>query len=213
MDLAQLLVSRPYLYHLTATTNLFAISACRVLRPAADLLRQSGQPNAIRAHRRTSLRLVADGLYFTLRDQAPLYEGNVELTGGWTFSLFLESLNSRVFFWPGQSTGPIDYGLRHFERYRRESPTILRAPLADVLRENPANSPLLCRFNSGSPRCSGGRKSPRGPDTFLKAPDYTGTAASVVEVTFLRAVSLPSSTQLSNSPTGPWRPLGTQPAA
>ena|SRR5712691_7943752 len=96
-----------------------------------------------------------------VRDQAPLHEGNLSLPRGYTFEDFIESLNGRIFFWPGSAAGPIPHGIRHFERYEQECPVILRVEFQSLLHANPGAEPLYCRYNSGSPRCSNGKKSPR----------------------------------------------------
>lgn len=142
-----------------------------------------------------------------VRDQAPLHEGNVTLPFRYSFGDFIESLNSRVFFWPGSGDGPISYGIRHFERYRDERPVIIRAPVESVMKANPDAEPQFCAHNSGSPRCSNGKKSPRGPDTFTLAAAFVGVPSKVVEVTFNREISLPDDSQVSCSPKGPWRRL------
>jgi hypothetical protein len=84
-------------------------------------------------------------------------------------------------------------------------PVILRVRTEALLRENPA--PLFCRFNSGAPRCSNGKKSPRGPDTFLPADQFTGTCGDVVELTFLHGVALPACSNYRDVPSEPWRKL------
>jgi hypothetical protein len=115
-------------------------------------------------------------------------------------------LNERVFFWPG---GPdiSDYGQRHFERYRAEKPVILRVPTSDLFEANPESVPEFCRFNSGSPRCTKGLGSPRGPSTFIQGTTADFSPGNVVEVTFLESVLLPHSTKVGDSPDGPWREL------
>jgi len=142
-----------------------------------------------------------------LRDQGPLYEGNAKLPKGYTFEDLIESLNRRIFFWPGTAAGPISYGIRHFERYENEKPVILRLHFDTLLQANPAAMPRYCRYNSGSPRCSNGEKSPRGPDTFMLAADFSETPSKVVEVTFDTEMRLPVNTELGEQPRGPWKRL------
>lgn len=207
MDIVQLVKSRPFLYHLTAPSNLPAIRAHGALRPAAEWLRQAGRPNQVRTRRMGSVTVHVDGHAISLRDQDVLHQGNIDFLDGWSFDRLLESLNSRVFFWPGTREGPIDYGLRHLERYRGESPAMLRTSFAHLLLANSALPPLLCRYNSGSPRCSGGFKSPRGPDTFVGVESFRGSSSSVVEVTFLGETVLPANTEVSRSQLTGWTPL------
>ncbi len=144
-----------------------------------------------------------------MRDQAPLYAGNMTLDPGWSFRDFVEELNSRVFFWPGGASGPTAYGVRHHARYRekRESLAILRVATQSLMSANPRSDPGFCRFNSGSPRCSRGRKSPRGGETFQLASEFEGVPSKVVELTFKRHVTLPDDTDWGPSPTGPWTAL------
>jgi hypothetical protein len=119
----------------------------------------------------------------------------------------VESLNRRVFFWPGTASGPISYGIRHFERYQGERPIVLRLLMQSLLASNPASQPLYCRYNSGSPRCSYGTKSSRGANTFVPAGDFAGTPSTVVEVTFQEPITLPADAEYAGRPSGPWRSL------
>lgn len=149
-------------------------------------------------------RVTIGNTLILLRDQAPLHRGNLKLPNGFSFEEFVESLNRRVFFWPGTTKGPISYGLRHYERYRQESPVLLRINYQSLVQVNPSAVPLFCRYNSGSPRCSNGRKSPRGPDTFVPTTDFKGTPSQVVEVTFSSEIELPAHTKFGTKPNGPW---------
>ncbi len=98
-----------------------------------------------------------------------------------------------MFFWPGTHTGPNAYGRRHFARYAADDCVVLCIPTAALVTANPPPGPRLevCRHNFGSPRCTTGRKSPRGPRTIVGLEDFDGTAGEVVEVTFLGRVNLP----------------------
>ncbi|MEX2389758.1 MAG: hypothetical protein WD534_17910, partial [Phycisphaeraceae bacterium] len=129
-----------------------------------------------------------------VREQDPLPPGNMALPPGWSFGDFIELLNSLVFLWPDTSSGPVPYGIRHFERYQCEDPVILRVPTRDAVDQNVDPGPQVCRFNSGSPRCSQGRPSPRGPETFQPLASADFTAGRVVEVVFQEAFNLPSTT-------------------
>ena len=103
----------------------------------------------------------------------------------------LDALDARVIFWPGTSEGPRDHGRRHFERYRQELPVTLRSATSRLFLANAGLEPAFCAYNSGSPRFSGGRPSPRGPDTFVTASRFPRPAADVVELSFDEGVSLP----------------------
>lgn len=205
--------SRPFLYHLTASRNLERIRRTRSLEPASVLMYLAGNPTATSRRRRDHIQLDVAGEIVHIRDQAPLHAGNVRLEGGWSFDDLVRALNERVFFWPGTERGPISYGVRHFKRYEAEQPLILRVQTEELLAENPDVAPLFCKYNSGSPRCSRGIGSPRGPRTFIAADVAPFHPAACVEVTFAGRVALPQQTFASSAPTGPWRMLANTTAA
>lgn len=190
-DIARFAALRPHLYHLTAAENVARIRAAGKIESAAELMHVAGDLTYLRQKRHGHIRLEVDGAVVVIRDQSPLYEGNIDLQGGWSFEDVIESLNERVFFWPGGLTGPNDYGERHFERYRDEDPAIVRVNTALVVGSSENAEPEFCKYNSGSPRCSGGNRSPRGPETFVNAAQATFLASQVVEVTFPQGVLLP----------------------
>jgi hypothetical protein len=78
-----------------------------------------------------------------IRDQQPLYAGNILLDGGWSFEDMIQSLNERVFFWPGTAYGPIEHGRRHYQRYADESPIIIRASTSEMYAANPDSTPFF----------------------------------------------------------------------
>ena len=199
--------TRPYLYHLTDRANLAHILETNQLCPAASLMEAAGRHDLLQQRRRHHERLAVGETVILVRDQAPLHKGNISFEDGYTFDSFVEFLNRRVFFWPGTVSGPISYGIRHFERYRQERPIVLRLLMHSLLASNPASQPLYCKYNSGSPRCSYGTKSSRGAKTFLPASDFAGTPSTVVEVTFQEPIALPSDAEYAGRPSGPWRPL------
>jgi Family of unknown function (DUF7002) len=160
---------RPFLFHLTHRNNIDVIAQVRTLHCAATVMREAGDVAFLRRKRDVSMNFQSGARLINLRDQQPLYAGNIRLQGGWSFQDVIQSLNERVFFWPGTSGGPINHGHRHYERYAHESPIIVRVSTAELYAANPGSDPLFCRYNSGSPRCSNGRGSPRGPNTFLSA--------------------------------------------
>ena len=191
--------ARPFLWHLTARSNAAMIQASGRLDSAATTLSKVGRA-AEAVAKRSSLVDVEGGLgTVCLRDQAPLHQGNVALSGGWTFGDLVRHLNDFVFFWPGTSEGPIDYGIRHFARYRDQATTVLRVPTLSLLTANTMADVRVCRYNSGSPRCSGGRKSPRGPGMFVPLDQFEGTPSQVVELVVRDGVQLPADTE--------WRPI------
>jgi hypothetical protein len=177
------------------------------LESATRLLTAAGNAGVLSQKRSQIVEAVINGEMVLVRDQAPLYAGNVRFRNGWAIQDLLRDLNSRVFFWPGTGRGPVSYGVRHFQRYEAERPVIMRIGLLSLLEANEGVLPRFCRFNSGSPRCSGGLGSIRGPNTFLTADVADFTPGKAVEVAFLDKVLLPADAQIGNSPNGPWRSL------
>jgi hypothetical protein len=168
-------------------------------------LERSGRSDLMHTRRTDSIQVRISETSISIRDQAVLHRRNTQLPDGYTFEDFIESLNRRVFFWPGKAGGPNDYGMRHFQRYQEERPVILRVGLQSVLSANAAVMPRFCRFNSGSPRCSYGKRSPRGPNVFLLAEEFHGGPTDVVEVTFDAEITLPMDSEFGESPAGPWK--------
>lgn len=195
MELQRLIHLRPWLYHLTATSNLDRIRSTRCLFSAASIYEQAGQRDALRARRKRSDSIVVNGDTVIIRDQQPLHAGNMALSAGVGFEDFVAYLNRHVFFWPGDDDGPIGYGRRHFARYAGEDCHIVKVRTVDLIAANRDTPLLVSRCNSGSPRWSGGRAAPRGLATFVLAELFEGTAGRVVEVVFRNEVRLPGSTQ------------------
>jgi hypothetical protein len=202
-SLPQLLRCRPYLFHLTSRRNLEAITRTRQLRCANALLADAGLANQSSERRVDHLAVSAGGDITLLRDQKPLIHGAIAFEEGWDLARLVQHINQHVFFWPGLASGPIASGINHFERYRAEAPVLLRFLTADlddaVLR--------FSAYNSGAPRCSGGRYSPRGSKTCVSAAEFSGSASEVVEVVVAGGCALPEALEASDSPVGPWRSL------
>jgi hypothetical protein len=205
-SLSQFAASRPHLFHLTSRRNIESLKETLELAPALHLFGEARTTQWMSTKRPEHVEIKIGKRKIDVRDQRPLHKGNMALLDGWTFEQFIEHINSRVFFWPGGIGGsPIDYGRRHFARYAAESPALLRTSTADVFSGNKYLSPEFCRYNSGSPRWTRGRASPRGRNTFVTCEDAHFRAAEVVEVTFPGVVRLPQSCQIAYSPDGPWR--------
>jgi hypothetical protein len=198
---------RPYLYHLTARSNLSRVRDGRTLESAASLAARAHQSALLEVRRPTHVPIVVEGEQVVLRDQAPLHAKNMRLEDGWTFERFIAHLNQRVFFWPGREDGPNDYGWRHFARYESEKPVVVRVRFADLVESNPQVAPLFAKFNSGSPRWSNGEPPYRGSRTFVPAETAPFSASDVVEVTFQGHVFLPADTEVADAPGGDWSPL------
>ena len=201
--LPQLLRCRPHLLHLTAASNLPSITRTRQLRCANAFLSGAGLATRSSERRLEHLTIPASEGDALLRDQKPLIEGAIAFEKGWDLARFIQYVNQHVFFWPCRPSGPMDPGMNHFERYRSESPVLLRVPTASIDTTNLRFS----RYNSGAPRCSGGKYSPRGGNTYLPAVDFEGTASEVVEVVVVGACALPRDAEVSDNPAGPWRLL------
>lgn len=197
---------RPWLYHLTSRDNLPLIRASWELRSAKTSLAAAGRELESGEKRANSWVVDTPDGTIALRDQRPLHAGNIEFAEGWGFREVVELLNQFVFFWPGREDGPMDYGRRHFERYREERPVVIRVRTSDVL-EVTRRQILVCGYNSGAPRCSGGKKSPRGPDTFVEPWRFGGTASKVVEVVVPDAMPLPMNVEVGDDPAGPFSPM------
>jgi len=170
-------------------------------------MQRAGREDLMRTRRRRHERITVNGVPIVIRDQAPLHAGNARFPRHYSFEDFVESLNSKIFFWPGKAARPIPYGVRHFQHYKRENPVLLRMRFDSLLQQNPAATPLFCRYNSGSPRWSNGTQPPRGPNTFLPAGNFTDTPSGVVEVTFDSQLVLPADTEFSPRLGGPWKLL------
>ncbi len=184
---------RPALYHLTARSNLARIQRERRLYPAADLFKTARRNELSRKRRKGSLTLPIESERVLIRDQDPLHEGNCGLAPGFSFEDLVALLNRQVYFWPGDATKPISYGMNHFGRYAKanEDAVVLVFPTRAVIDANPDAPPRCCQYNSGSPRCVNGRKSPRGPDLFVPMPSFALTPGRVVELTYDAPVDLP----------------------
>jgi hypothetical protein len=193
---ADLVRGRPYLYHLTSTGNVALILKSGKLLCAAKILSGSGMTEKITQKRPVKLQVPTSMGAVDIRDQAPLHRGNTTLHKNWDFEDLLKELNSRVFFWPGGAKGPISYGQRHFERYAAEPPAVLRFSTKTMVALNEKRIEV-CKYNSGSPRCTKGKGSPRGPQTFIPLSKCEWRPSQLVEVTIKDYADLPSAIDLS----------------
>jgi hypothetical protein len=138
-----------------------------------------------------------------VRDQKPLVKRAIAFEDGWDINRLVAHINEYVFFWPGTEARPIPSGINHFARYAQENTVILRIKTDWAIRSELA----YCRFNSGAPRCSGGKYSPRGSQTYLPAGLFHANPSSVVEVVVKEAFKLPESVEIGKSAIGPWKAL------
>ena len=145
-----------------------------------------------------------------IRDQRPLHRKNMSLPCDWRFEDWVEHLNGLVFFWPGRrDERPVCSGVRHYERYKKagEDVCVIRICTEDTFHKNRPAKPRFSRYNSGSPRCWRGQRSPRGPNTIVPGDQFDGTPCKVVEVAYCEQVALPCSAEVACSPFGKWHPL------
>jgi hypothetical protein len=173
--------------------------------PTAVLLELAGRSDLLRTRRDEDLELVIEGTSVLIRDQSPLSPANIEFEGGWSLGDLVESVNRRVFFWPGGRSGPINYGANHFDRYAEERPVVLRIRLRSLLTTNSGLKPQFSRYNSGAARQNQGKRIPRGPKTFIDAGRFPGTPGDVKEVAFTFGLKLPSDTEWASGLAGPWQ--------
>ncbi len=198
---------RPYLFHLTRPENFVRIKQTHHLESAAHLLNLAGQSNSGLHHRPSDLTITLDEYLVVVRDQAPFHAGNVDFTGGWNTDRLIKEINRRVFFWSGSLKGPVGNGRRHFERYQNDNPIVIRSRFDELVQVNPTKLAYFCKYNSGSPRSTNGKRSPRGPETFAPGIECMFTPSDVIEVTFLHRVTLPETAEAALHYDGPWTPM------
>jgi len=191
--------SRPYLVHLTLDLNLEAILDDRVLKPAGELIRASGQLDWLTRRRPADLPLTiphrADGVRRVwVRDQIPLRPERILFEPGWTLERFVARLNAMVFLWPATSKGPITAGRRQIACYTRRPgprPLLIWMDTRAVFALNDPNRVRLTTVNSGAPSVRGSRLGTRGESTFHPIETFPGPSWRVVEVAFEGPVRLP----------------------
>lgn len=199
--------TRPWLYHLTARMNVERIREEGRLDCAATLLRAGDRESVVRQRRESCEVVRVRDSSIHIRDQRPLHRKNMSLLGGWGFEDWVEHLNGLVFFWPGSDERPVCNGVRHYQRYKGDEVCVIRVGTKDTFDKNRPAEPRFSRYNSGSPRCSKGKRSPRGPDTIVSGDRFKDAPSDVVEVAYRKQVTLPKSAQVACTPFGEWRPL------
>jgi hypothetical protein len=191
------------LYHSTAPENLTSIKQTFTLYSAAALA-----PDRTCIVRAANLPVRFGRHLVSIRDQCALRKHQVRLVGGWLWEDLISEINRRVFFWPGSQNGPNQYGRNFTEAYRKRGhhTITIRVGFRALMEANPRNAPYFCKFNSGAPRMSAGKRSPRGPATFLLHRDWCDPPSGVAEVSFLGKVVLPSSAEVQDTD-GRWGPI------
>ncbi len=144
------------------------------------------------------------GYSIVIRDQKPLHAKTMLLAPGFDVPDLVYLLNQHVFFWPGTEDGPCKSGRNHWARYASERPVLLRVKTSAYVQAGEICPLRFSSVNSGAPRCSDGRPSPRGPDLFRPVDTFPDTVSKVVEVVIMGPVLLPREVQMSQSLKGPW---------
>jgi hypothetical protein len=206
--LGELVVLRPFAYHVCGSVNFASIKASRSLRSARSLLSGTEYEQHLRGRRSKAVRVAIDGRDVEIRDHRPLAPGSLSLPEHYTIDDFVDELNARVFLWAGTATRPVDSGRNHIARYASEGNVfILRVPLAALLRDNATQELQVTFCNSGAARHHDGLPARRGPDTFVSPSLAARRRAEVVELTFRGDVTLPPETLYADSLAGPWLSL------
>ena len=199
-----------YLYHLTSEQNLANIISMRRLLSSKEIIANSDlsrneQRKVLTERRPDHFPIQLNGIECLLRDQRPISIKALQkcLTDDWSVADFIESLNSRVFFWPTLKRLVV-----HFNRYKTEEhPKIIKVRTRELLEIN-SNALRFCHLNSGATRCHpkwNGSPPPRGLNTFVRAANFNYLPVQVAEVTFLTSCNLPNQIFVGNNPEGPWR--------
>lgn len=195
----------PVLYHVTPQSNLPRLRAVQRLDSPAVLLKGTTYEHMLSSRRMADVVTHLNEFEVIVRNQIPLNPSYLEFVDGWSFADYLVELNSRVFFWPGDWSGPNGYGQRHLASRFNVSSVLLRTKLKEILAGNPGTVLFLSRFNTGAPRLYYGRRSPRGPDTFIPAVDWPHTPSRVAEASFVGSVKLPASIEVYDLTARSWK--------
>lgn len=195
VNLRRLATLTPFLYHVTHQNNLNRIQRLERLDSTATMLESGGQTNFLDKRREQPFALKIGEDSIVLTDQGPLHAGHIKFENRWQLTDLVRSLNCRVFFWRGTDDGLLAKNMGHFQRYENygQRLVVLRIPFVELIDLNLARGPELCKYNSGAPRSTKGRRSPRGPSTFVEPQDALFNNSDVREVTFRNFVVLPKS--------------------
>lgn len=183
---------RPFVYHVTHCDNIPRLRKLKLVEPAAEILRASGNEDLIRRKRGTAVPVEIERQRVVLNDQIPLNFKNIELSGFSSDKDLIEFLNRRVFFWPGDAGGPVKLGANFVNHYRDLGRIALKVPTCELIDLN--GDPLFCHVNFGAPRMQHGKRVVRSPDFFQPCDQFPRTAGKVVEVAFRWSVHLPTQT-------------------
>lgn len=207
MKLEQILTLWTYCYHVTSESNLESIQQSRVLSPAETLLKGAKMHHFLRLRRTGDLLLRIEANDVLVRNQCPLDPDSLDLGTTGTLEEYVECLNSHVYFWPGTASGPIEDGVRMFERTDRTSSVVMRVLTASLLDANSTLPIYVSTCNTGVAWKERGNRSRRGPEVFQTVEAFSAQPDNVHEICFANNVCLPQNTEYGTSPNGPWRAL------
>ena len=183
-----------------------AIRTYRKLLTADSLLRDSNRANMARLRRNEDVTACLGTFSIVIRCQRPLDPDCLELDSGWTLADYVETLNRRVFFWPGTEIGPTSDGER-MALLEGEAGVMLRMPTSSLLDFNRHVLPIFSPHNTGAAWLENKKKSHRGDRSFLLCEQYIESADTIVEVSFEGAINLPYDTSVAPCLEGPWVPM------
>ena len=207
MDLQSISAVWSHVFHVTAAANVPSIRRSRVLWPAKTLLEMADRPELVRQRRTENLSVEIESHEVLLRNQIPLNPDLLDLGNAHTLEEYVMCLNSYVFFWPGNADGPRDDALRMFERTNALGAVSLRVPTHSLLERIGALATYVTTCNTGVTWTEQGTKARRGPEVFQNLETFSTNPSLIQEICFQSEVFLPSNTEWSCAPGGPWTAL------
>jgi hypothetical protein len=193
----------PHCYHVTFLRNLASIRVCQTLLPADLLFAEAGRLELSTRRREKDVLLRIAGKDVMVRNQRALNPDTLDLGPGETLPQYVQYLNSRTYFSPGQEMIPTDSVLSLFERTLLPS-VVMQIPTWSLLRMNDPRIVTISKCNSGASWLDGGKRSRRSLSSFVAPVSFVGAAAEIVEVSIEGPAQLPGDTRYSLRPRGPW---------
>lgn len=194
-------------YHVTFEVNLQSIRNLRILRPASTLLEGTEHFRWTRERRIRDVMIRMQGERILLRNQIPLDPASIDLGTTATLQDYVACLNSYVFFWPGTCSGPIQGGLRLFERNGGQRSMVIRTETRSLIDANPTAPIYVTTCNSGATWIEGGNRVCRSPEIFRRLDRSAEVVANIHEICFRASVHLPENAEYGTAPSGPWSAL------
>jgi O-acetyl-ADP-ribose deacetylase (regulator of RNase III) len=197
----------PNCYHVTSKVNLTSIRRSRRLLPAQAIFKKVKQDSLCRERRTNDLMLYVDGHDILIRNQRPLDPEAVEFGTEEALEDYVSTLNSRVFFWPGTTAGPVEDGVRMFDKESAGS-ILLTVPFRSLVDANPQAKLYVSTCNTGAAWRNNGRKTRRGQHVFEPVHTFSGYPGDIMEISFVAdELELPSKVNYAPSLAGPWHAL------